>query len=300
VADGGATGLDCATIVNDALGELEKDVANDPNRMIDVVGFSRGSAQAVDFANIVQSDLSQGIISYNYYDSLTQAETVKSVKVNPGQVQIRFLGLYDLVTTIGGTAGDDGGLKETLPKGIGLVAHAVALSEEREKFEFTDLTQLNPNGDPLDQLGFRGAHSDVGGGATPGVNNLLTAETLRWMNSEALTGGWTTLDSTKEDLNTPSTLEGLTDDIYNNELPVHQIYAVNVGLGILYTYDLQYRNFAINDPVEHLQGWQPSGDILYSSQAPQFWNRNYLTDLSDSATTYNGEYKNKVQSENGA
>ena len=59
------------------------------------------------------------------------------ITVSPDQINIRFLGVYDLVTTIGDIAGHSGSLIETLPKGVGHVAHAVALSEEREKFEFT-------------------------------------------------------------------------------------------------------------------------------------------------------------------
>jgi hypothetical protein len=39
-----ATGWDCADIVQQAVGQLVADVKNDPNRTIDIVGFSRGSA----------------------------------------------------------------------------------------------------------------------------------------------------------------------------------------------------------------------------------------------------------------
>jgi hypothetical protein len=206
-ADNGATGADCYSLVQSAFQKLEQDVMNDPNRTIDIVGFSRGSAEALDFANL---------INYSLLDSNLQTKGLsgKLTTVTFDQLKIRFIGLYDLVTTIGGQVGSSGNLNVDLPQGVGLIAHAVALSKEREDFEFTDLSQLNPNNDQLDQLGFIGAHADIGGDPNdlpPSATNPepLTAVTLNWMNQEAVKGGWTTLNTNNENpFLQPSTING--------------------------------------------------------------------------------------------
>jgi hypothetical protein len=265
-----ATGWNCADIAQDAFGALETDIDNDPNRVIDIVGFSRGSAEAVDFANLVTNALNAGQLTY--MQGLHQ-EVAKNIT-------IRFIGVYDLVTCIDGIDGNPGSLMLTLPKGVGLVAHAVALSEERADFEFSDLSQLNPNSDPLDQLGFRGVHSDIGGDAQgPNVKDPLTAVTLDWMNNEAKTAGWNTLNVSLETINqiTDNTIAPLvaTPAAYNAQ-SVNQIYWATY-YGIPHFYFLQYRNFRTTDPT--LQCWQPGvSDLahmpLYTSQAPPFWDPN--------------------------
>jgi autotransporter-associated beta strand protein len=258
---GGST---CIKIAQSAFRTLQADVLNDPNRTIDVVGFSRGAAESVEFANLIANALSQKKLMTNGPDG-------SKIAVTSTQLNIRFLGLFDLVTSIGGV-GQSGNLTETLPAGVGLVAHAVALSEERTNFEFTNMSQLNPNNDALDQLGFRGAHSDIGGNSQ-GVNaqgqeiaDPLTAVTLEWMNSEATKAGWTTLNVQKETINQP--IAGLTAAQYN-AYPVHPVYSYSttvLGQPITISYPLQYRNFEVIDPS--LQCWQPG--IAAINQMPLF------------------------------
>ena len=69
---------------------------------------------------------------------------------------------------------------------IGLVVHAVALSEHRTEFNFTNLSTPGVN---VVQVGFRGAHLDIGGGYGPldKISNI----TLHWMMYEAKSIGWT-------------------------------------------------------------------------------------------------------------
>jgi hypothetical protein len=247
-----ATGADCFEIAYTAFQTLKTDVMNDPNRTIDIVGFSRGSAEAVEFSNLVENALAAGTL-------MTIAPDGAVTPVKASQLSIRFMGLYDLVTTIWADPGNSGALDETLPAGVGLVAHAVALSEEREDFEFTDLSQLNPNGDTLHQLGFRGVHSDIGGDAVaPNQPDQLTAVTLAWMNSQAGSVGWT-LNTNNLTINGPGTIQGLTAAAYN-ALPVHQIYIITTILGVPIYYNLQYRNFETIDPL--LQCWQPGPNPL--------------------------------------
>jgi hypothetical protein len=239
------------------------------------VGFSRGAAEAVDFGNLVTNALNAGTLTYTrdgYEHTCYQ-----------GQITIRFIGLYDMVTTINAQPGNPGLMNATLPKGVGLVAHAVALSEERQDFEWTDLSQLNPNGDQLVQLGFRGAHSDIGGDAVdPGTPDVLTAVTLNWMNTEAQSVGWNTLDPTLETINQynkQAVQQAVATPAAYNAQPVNQIYT---RLGGLFAFNLQYRNFGVIDP--NLQCWLPGiADLqhmpLYTSQGPQFWDPNFLQNL---------------------
>jgi hypothetical protein len=125
---------------------------------IDVVGFSRGAATAVSFAN-------------------TLAERF------PG-VRIRFLGLWDIVGQFGVpgehvNAGHDLGM----PPNVDRCFHAMALDETRLLFPLTRLGKKTGAAAGVQEVWFRGVHSDVGGGnGNPGMNWL----SLHWMYQNAL------------------------------------------------------------------------------------------------------------------
>jgi hypothetical protein len=261
------TAQDLSSIESNAWNELLADIKANPNRTIDIVGFSRGAAEAVDFANRIENALSNGV--FQKVDG--KGRTESSVSANSSQINIRFLGLFDLVTSLGGQAGNDAGLMETIPAGIGQVAHAVALSEERQPFEFSNLQLLDPqNASPLTQVGFRGAHADIGGGYGA---DLLTAVTLAWMNGEASQAGWSTLDATKEPLN-GSVPNNLTTDAYN-QTPVHNSFQSLVGP---VPWPRQYRNFpTVLDSWQPGNGW--AGNLVSFGKSPQFWDPNYTTTL---------------------
>jgi uncharacterized protein (DUF2235 family) len=142
---GGLTGAGGHTRVREALKAVQRNIARGDST-IDVVGFSRGAALALHFAN-----------------SLAPC------------VRVRFLGLWDTVPSFGVPGNSiDIGWKLDMPLWVDHCFHAMALDETRYNFL---LHRLPPN-PRLSQVWFRGAHSDVGGG---NGNHALSSITLDWM-----------------------------------------------------------------------------------------------------------------------
>jgi len=126
---------------------------------IDVIGFSRGAAVAVSFAN-------------------------RLAKRFP-DVRIRFLGLWDIVGQFGAPGKDvNAGHDLDMPSNVDHCYHAMALDETRLLFPLTRLRRRNETPPALlHEVWFRGVHSDVGGGnGNPGMNWL----SLHWMYQQAL------------------------------------------------------------------------------------------------------------------
>ena len=153
----GAGGRDRVNAAYDHLKNIWK-----PGESIDVVGFSRGSAVALDFVN-----------------------KIAKRKDRPGAPQppVRFLGLFDTVPAFG--LPNLGPIEEsdlnighdlTLPPGgVQHCFHALALDERRRAFGATRLAGAH-------EVWFRGCHSDVGGG---NGNTKLSFIALRWMLRKA-------------------------------------------------------------------------------------------------------------------
>jgi uncharacterized protein (DUF2235 family) len=162
---GGAFGVGGHERIEDAKRDLERQFAAG-DRNIDIVGFSRGAALAVHFANVVGDGL-----------------TLNRVHEVP---QVRFLGVFDIVAAFG-IAIDLGfsfnrinlGYKLGLSKAVKYCYHALALDESRKAFRPTRVR----NGC---EVWFRGVHSDVGGG---NENHALNDISLRWMLRKAIASG---------------------------------------------------------------------------------------------------------------
>ncbi len=164
---GGAFGVGWLDRVNDTYDVLCDAYANG-DRTIDIIGFSRGAATALDFANKVAK---RGI---------RKGDTV--IEPNP---KIRFLGLFDVVAAFGvanlgfAFAELNVGHHLDLPKNVEHCFHAIALDERRPSFVVTRV-------DGAYAVWFRGVHSDIGGGnENAGLNNI----TLRWMYRKAILSG---------------------------------------------------------------------------------------------------------------
>jgi len=119
---------------------------------VDIVGFSRGAAAAMHFANRV-------------VDGRFDRE-------HSGR--IRFIGLWDTVPSIGFMHGD-GGLNIDLPPGPerSRIFHAMSIDEDREDFTLRRIVGAH-------EVWFAGAHSDVGGGYSVLERGLSNAA-FRWM-----------------------------------------------------------------------------------------------------------------------
>jgi len=162
---GGAFGVGGQDRIEDA----KKDVARQfaaGDRDIDIVGFSRGAALAVHFANVIGDGV-----------------TVNGKKETP---QIRFLGVFDIVAAFGIPI-DIGlnfnrinlGYRLGLAKAVKHCYHALAIDESRKAFRPTRVREGC-------EVWFRGVHSDVGGGNN---NHALNDISLRWMLRKALATG---------------------------------------------------------------------------------------------------------------
>ncbi len=165
---GGAFGVGGHERIKEAQGALAQHFASGDD-IVDIIGFSRGAALALDFSNVVGG---------------MQVRNQAGQTLRP---QIRFLGLWDVVAAFGLPL-DLGplhfqrinlGYKLTLGSHVKYCFHAMAMDERRDAFRVTRV-------DNGYQVWFRGVHSDIGGGnENAGLSNI----TLAWMLRKAVAVG---------------------------------------------------------------------------------------------------------------
>ena len=135
--------------------------------VIDIVGFSRGAALALHFANKICD---------------------KGVETKAGKVfpKIRFLGLWDTVAAFGAPdVPANIGWELDLPSCVERCCHALALDERRNAFKPERLEEQVADTSEegvLQECWFRGVHSDIGGG---NKNTALSSIALDWMIANA-------------------------------------------------------------------------------------------------------------------
>lgn len=168
---GGVFGAGGFARASEAKDRLKKNFAKG-DRAIDIVGFSRGAAIALHFANRIAEE---GV-------KVKDPETGKKTKVFP---RIRFLGLWDTVASFGlvwppPLQKVNWGWKLQVPDAVEHCYHALAIDELRETFRPT-------RNERAYEVWFRGYHSDIGGGK----DNLKSRSNiaLRWMMKKALAAG---------------------------------------------------------------------------------------------------------------
>ena len=153
---GGVTGAGGRFRISEAMERLDRYFA-EGDRVIDIIGFSRGAALALHFANQVQEE-------------------------KPG-AQVRFLGLWDTVASFGIPGNNINiGWDLTLPDNVTHCFHAMALDERRGNFSLTRVVSHKggkPVKDRLQEVWFRGVHSDVGGGQSVGLSSIALCWMLR-------------------------------------------------------------------------------------------------------------------------
>lgn len=164
---GGAFGVGGRERIEQASKQLAKNFAAGDTE-IDIIGFSRGAALALHFANVIDRK------------GVRDAASGKLVERHP---KIRFLGLWDVVAAFGIPI-DIGihfsrinlGYVLSLPDNVEHCFHALALDERRQAFRPTRTKGGY-------EVWFRGVHSDIGGG---NENTKLNNITLRWMLKKAI------------------------------------------------------------------------------------------------------------------
>ena len=171
--------------------------ADDTAMDVDIIGFSRGASEAREFANRIVSSSkqdSQGDYWYSFKGS-TGEDQCKAVN-------FRFIGLWDTVlsTNLSGTS-----YNFAIPQPFRYVAQAVALNEYRgdifhpygsigafpaESILPGQFSSTPTPGETRVEMGFIGAHADIGGGFPVGENQLPQV-TLSWMVQQARNAGVT-------------------------------------------------------------------------------------------------------------
>jgi uncharacterized protein (DUF2235 family) len=152
-----AFGLGGHLRVHQMVDRLERNLAAGDSD-IDVVGFSRGAALAISFAN--------------------------QVAIRLPRLTLRFVGVWDIVGEFG-AAGEhlNAGHNLNMPHNVKHCYHAMALDERRAFFQLTRLSGTNARAlRPPMEVWFRGVHSDVGGG---NGNFGLNWISLNWMYENA-------------------------------------------------------------------------------------------------------------------
>jgi uncharacterized protein (DUF2235 family) len=142
--------------LHDMLRQLDRNVACG-DHTIDIIGFSRGAALALHFANQINEERFAA--------------------------EVRFLGLWDLVSSFGPPEQDlPIAWQLTLPDNVRRCYHAMALDERREQFSVTRIRSSRDGKSEagrLQEVWFRGAHGDVGGGQSSGLSSIALCWMLR-------------------------------------------------------------------------------------------------------------------------
>ena len=191
-------------------GEAEAEADDDKALDIDIVGFSRGAAEARDFANRIVAGTKNGY--YQYKIKVDGKDEIRCQKVN-----FRFMGLFDTVlsTNRSGTS-----YQLRVPDAFAHVSQAVALNEYRGKtlrrlsgstgaFPLESIMKdmaspILPAGKTRTGMGFLGSHADIGGGFAS--NAELSRVALAWMVEQAKKAGVTMSNVSGADASVPSSV----------------------------------------------------------------------------------------------
>ena len=151
---------------------------NNGDHNIDIVGFSRGGAMAVEFANMIaERGIPNRETAYSYTRLVgspngkgTHLMSETRYREKFKDVQIRFIGLFDVVESFvvpGDTPLSNIGMHTRLPSNIRVkkAVHVMSENEHRTLFPLTDVTpvDLSLYGSFV-QVSGKGDHSDLGGG----------------------------------------------------------------------------------------------------------------------------------------
>jgi hypothetical protein len=165
---GGWMGLGLHDRVSKAMKAAERNFKR-KDTIVDIIGFSRGAAAAVHFANELWE---------------------KMGKKKGTEPAVRFLGLFDTVASTGFVPGNfDFNLDLDIPPNVRRCCHAMALDEGRGSFHLHRMKAREKNtlsADVIQEVWFRGCHSDIGGGDQ---HEKLANITLCWMMRQAAAAG---------------------------------------------------------------------------------------------------------------
>lgn len=129
------------------------------NLVIDVFGFSRGAAAARNFLYEINENGKKNTSSKLGYlgEYLLSEEILNEEELQKLRLTVRFLGLYDTVSSYGIDHDDVEQLHLNNIGSIKKAVHFTAMDEHRKNFALTRLPQA-------EEFDLPGVHSDIGGG----------------------------------------------------------------------------------------------------------------------------------------
>ena len=182
---GGATGLGARDKL-DQMWQLLESRFRRGDRVVDIVGFSRGAAMALEFANMIKKRKPEARIRF-----LGLWDTVGAFGIANNPLQLPRDNIYRLthsrILSILGSGSvltfvpdsvvqqTNLGYSLTVPGNVDYAVHALALDETRDAFRVTRLVGAR-------EVWFSGGHGNVGGG---GSDSGLSDITLLWMIKHA-------------------------------------------------------------------------------------------------------------------
>ncbi|WP_328823244.1 phospholipase effector Tle1 domain-containing protein [Pseudomonas protegens] len=150
----------------------------DLNIELNVIGFSRGAAQARAFTNEV---IDRGVPRLD-----SQWKTTDDYLIPPGEAQINKLAIFDTVASYGIPITESHVRKNLeISNNVKSTTHLVAMHEYRATFPLTSALR-NDDNSRIEEVKFAGAHSQVGGGYR---NDLLAAGPLAFMYDRLKSAG---------------------------------------------------------------------------------------------------------------
>ncbi len=179
--------------VRRAMDRLEDNIQSGDAK-VDIVGFSRGAALAISFANEIAEHM-------------------------PGR-SVRFIGVWDIVGQFGAPGEHiNAGHNLAFPPNVEHCFHAMALDESRLFFPLTRLGRGRNTSSKLQEVWFRGVHSDIGGG---NGNRGLNWIALNWMYAAAKRCGLP--------MNDAAIAKNLRDKALAQQISAHKVDAGRVRL----------------------------------------------------------------------
>lgn len=197
---------------------IDKNEKNINSLYFDVFGFSRGAAAARIFVNELYKKKITGDKESSDLGYLGKAFKEFDYNPKPSRIKIRFLGIFDTVSSYGSNVFDDVNKDKVplkIPK-VGFTVHLTAENEHRENFPLTNIASAGANSV---ELALPGVHSDIGGGYKIETENVILTETASKIEKEkkfVLDQGWYSPAQLKE-LPTlaPYYLEGIRENLSN-------------------------------------------------------------------------------------
>lgn len=180
VAFEGATGAGGQSRIEQAYDTLVAFHNKYPDLAVDVnlVGFSRGAAQARALANVF---VDRGVPRLD-----GQWRATGEYLIPPGEAHINKLGIFDTVASFGNAKTDTHWNKNLeIGRHVDSTTHLVAMNEYRDTFPLTSALRNDDNA-RIEELKFAGAHSQVGGGYR---NDVLAAGPLAVMYDRLQSAG---------------------------------------------------------------------------------------------------------------